>query len=497
MKSFLISAIVSSLVCVGIIGAYHTLVLVPAQSEPYEETIYANSAPRLETMEQAPPADTRATHRMASQASAPANFHQAAELAMPAVVHITSVKNISQLQGSYYELFGLRPKRKNARQAVSTGSGVIVSSDGFIVTNNHVIKDADELEVTLNDNRKFRATVIGTDPSTDLGVIRIEGEDLPTIAMANSDEVLVGDWVLAVGNPFNLSSTATAGIVSAIGRDLHIIEDQQPIESFIQTDAAVNPGNSGGALVNIQGELIGVNTAIASPTGTFAGYAFAVPTNLVAKVIRDLREFGTVQRGYIGIIKAVNLNGEIARQNQLPITEGVLISDVAPAGGAAKAGIKPGAVITAIEGVPVKNDAKLLELVSRNRPGDTIDVAVFLDGGYKTFPVQLTDSKGNTQLNASPRDERLNKLGVQFLPLSQRELSRWGVDNGVKIAKLYAGVLRSQTNIQTGFVILEVNGKPVGDIESLTQTLNNQTGSVELTGFYPGYRRIYSYRVKL
>ena len=425
----------------------------------------------------------------------PTDFHIAAERAMPAVVHIKSIRTrTTAAYDPFYELFGLRPRQESNRKQVSSGSGVILSRDGYIVTNNHVIRDADELEVSLYDNRSFRATVIGTDPSTDLGLIKIDSEvDLPVVELANSDAVRVGEWVLAVGNPFNLASTATAGIVSAIGRDLEIIKDQMAIESFIQTDAAVNPGNSGGALVNLEGELIGVNTAIASPTGAYAGYAFAVPANMVKKVVSDLKEFGAVQRGFIGITYAANLNGDLARDKGIDITEGVWVEGVADQGGARKAGIRNGDVIVSIDGIKVRNEAKLLELVARNRPGDVIEVKIYRDGRYQTLPVQLTNEYGETEVKASHRNAFLNDIGIELRDLSETERSRLGIERGVLISRLHAGKLRSQTDIQDDFIILKVNGEPVNNAEEVIDLMQRSGSAIELTGFYPGYRRLYAY----
>ena len=425
----------------------------------------------------------------------PTDFHLAAERAMPAVVHIKSILTMRRSDyDPFYELFGLRPRQGSGQQQTSTGSGVILSPDGYIVTNNHVIQDADELTVTLSDNRSFSATVIGTDPSTDLGLLKIEGQALPHVALANSDEVRVGSWVLAVGNPFNLASTATAGIVSAIGRDLEIIEDQMAIESFIQTDAAVNPGNSGGALVNLQGELMGVNTAIASPTGAYAGYAFAVPSNIVRKVVADLKQYGSVQRAFLGIRYAVDLNGEVAQQRGLDLTEGVLIEQVAPKGGADRAGIRGGDVIVAIDGIATRNDAKLLEVVGRKRPGDQVQVKVYRDGRYRTRAVQLTDREGNVSVEATRRNPVLNELGVTFEDVAPDNLRRWGIEQAVQVSRLYAGLIRKQTDMQDGFIILQLNGRDVGSAAELVQQLEQTDGPVELAGFYPGYRRLYTYR---
>ncbi|MCL4129827.1 UNVERIFIED_CONTAM: hypothetical protein GTU68_014256 [Idotea baltica] len=418
---------------------------------------------------------------------------------MPAVVHIKSIHTVTQRRNDpFYEFFGMRPQQRNSRQQVSSGSGVIISSEGYIVTNNHVIKDADELDVTLFDNRTYKATVIGTDPSTDLGLIKIDAENLSTVEIGNSDDVRVGTWVLAVGNPFSLASTATAGIVSAIGRDLEIIKDQMAIESFIQTDAAVNPGNSGGALVNLDGELIGINTAIASPTGTYAGYAFAVPANIVRKVVSDLKEFGTVQRAFLGIRYMEALNGEIAQKKGLSVTEGVFIDELVDFGGATKSGIQEGDVIVSIDGIKIKNDAKLLELVGRNRPGDRIDVKIIRDGKFKSFNVQLTNRDGSIEVVTPVRNETLNELGAEFRALTDREKDRIGTERGILVSKLYAGKIRRETDIKENFIVLKVNDKPVKSVQELMDDLEESRGrTVKLTGFYPQYNRLYSFTFEM
>lgn len=491
MKRIFSHLLVSGLVSVMVVGIYHYLGLRDATPTQQVTASQSLSEPIDDTFTQA------VDYRMPSTlATAPNDFHVAAERTMPAVVHIKSLTTVGRnvSMDPFYELFGLRPRQSGGRQQLSTGSGVILSPDGYIVTNNHVIKDADELTVTLYDNRSYSATVIGTDPSTDLGLIKIDAKDLPHTQLANSDAVRVGSWVLAVGNPFNLASTATAGIVSAIGRDLEIIEDRMAIESFIQTDAAVNPGNSGGALVNLEGQLIGVNTAIASPTGAYAGYAFAVPSNIVRKVVADLKEYGSVQRAFLGIRYATDLNGEVATERGLSITEGVLIEGVSERSGAYKAGIKNGDVIVAIDGLPVRNDAKLLEIVGRKRPGDQVQVKVYRQDRYRTLDVQLTDGNGNITVDASRRNETLNQLGVTFADVDPNVLRRYGVDQGVQVSRLYAGVLRKQTDMKEEFIVLQANGRDVANANALTKVLEQASGSIELTGFYPGYRRLYQYR---
>ena len=433
------------------------------------------------------------------------DFREAAYRTMPAVVHIKSNKTFTQRRRTsvWDEFFGYGGRGRSGSQTVSAGSGVIISSDGYIVTNNHVIEDADQLEVTLFDNRSFKAQVIGTYPLTDLGVIKIDALDLPLVELANSDNATVGEWVLAVGNPFNLSSTATAGIVSAIGRDLDIIKENgdeagMAIESFIQTDAAVNPGNSGGALVNLDGELLGINTAIASPTGAYAGYAFAVPANIVRKVVEDLIEFGKVQRAFIGIPDKgmMNINNEVAQRYGLELSEGVLITELTP-GGAAKAGLRAGDVITSIDGIEVKNSAKLMELVARNRPGDEIIVRVDRKGSVEEFRVTLTDAYGNTEFKATTRSTVLTDLGVDFKEADREKLNVYKFKHGVEVSKLVAGKIREQTDMRKGFIITMVNGDDVGTAESLIRRLERSRGRILLKGFYWGDQYYSNYEIDL
>lgn len=496
MKQVALSAITALIVSLVCIGSYHTYLsnLKEATEEigqetPSDDELFARGVSQDE-MPQFVPANR-------SLGQAPQNFNFAAQKAMPAVVHIKSFqsyqRNDNGFDNFYYELFGIKPQRYKGNQQLSSGSGVIISPDGYIVTNNHVIQDADELEVSLSDNRSYKATVIGTDPSTDLGLIKIEAKSLPSLSLANSDESQVGDWVLAVGNPFSLASTATAGIVSAIGRDLEIIKDRMAIESFIQTDAAVNPGNSGGALVNLEGNLIGINTAIASPTGTYAGYAFAVPANIVKKVVTDLKQYGSVQRAFLGVSNMQALNGDLSRKLGIDITEGVYVGDLTQQGGAYQAGIQAGDVIVSIDGVKTRNEAKLLELIGRNRPGDQIDVKVYRNKKNRSFRVTLTNAYGETVILAPKRNETLNKLGLSIRDLSGEEMSRLNIERGILVEKLYAGLLRSQTSIREKFIVLKFNGELIDSAEDFTKALESSKEKVSITGFYPRYNRLQTY----
>lgn len=332
-------------------------------------------------------------------------FGDAAESTLAQVVHIRA-RIVSRIPTDpRFEYFGdgfWGPSYRNQPQQQiqeASGSGVIVSSDGYIVTNNHVVGQAAEIIVSLYNGRGYKAKLIGTDPSTDLAVIKIDEDDLPEALLADSDDVRVGDWVLAVGNPFNLASTVTAGIVSAKARNINILTDNSAIESFIQTDAAVNPGNSGGALVNLKGELIGINTAIATPTGTYAGYSFAVPSNIVRKVMNDLIEYGEVQRGYLGVV-ILDLSWQLAEQLGLDLSQGVVIANLVRNGPADKAGLKIKDVILEIEGNPIHSTSRLLEIVASHKPGDELDMVVQRDGKKRNVSVKLQKSRQLQQIDS-------------------------------------------------------------------------------------------------
>ena len=308
---------------------------------------------------------------------APVDFTQAAEMSVGAVVHVKTKYNVygKQYVDPFYQFFFGRPQQQPQQQAQASGSGVILSEDGYIVTNNHVIQQANEIEVVLNDKRSFTAQLIGTDPNTDIALLKIEATDLPTLQMGNSDDLKIGEWVLAVGNPFNLTSTVTAGIVSAKARNINILDADMKIESFIQTDAAVNPGNSGGALVNTRGELVGINTAIASQTGSYAGYAFAVPTSIVQKVVADLRQYGSVQRALLGI-RMLDITSEVQQYYGLKSLEGVYIVEVVPGSAAENGGLASGDVLIAVDGTTVNSSSELQEKIARKNPGDEVTLTV-------------------------------------------------------------------------------------------------------------------------
>jgi serine protease Do len=425
------------------------------------------------------------------------DFVEAAEKTINTVVH---VKTEFKVPGNNYYFdpfnffFGNGGYYQPQQPAMASGSGVIISNDGFIVTNNHVIEKAEKIKIVLNNNKEYEATLIGTDPTTDLALLKVADNHLPFITFGNSDEVKIGEWVLAVGNPFNLTSTVTAGIVSAKARNINILNadvknGHAPIESFIQTDAAVNPGNSGGALVNTAGELIGINTAIKSNTGSFTGYSFAVPVNIVKKVIDDIMEFGMVQRAYIGI-SIRELDADFVKKEELKTNEGVYISDVTVNGAAEKSGIKSGDVITKIGNMNIKNVPQLQEQLGKFRPGDEIIVTIDRKGNEIELPVKLKNKEGNEDLVKKEYTELTNLLGADFEELTKDEKQKLRIDSGVKISKLYSGKLRS-SGINEGFIITKVDKKAVNSYRDIAQVLENKKGGVLIEGVYQNGMKAY------
>jgi len=375
---------------------------------------------------------------------------------------------------------------QQGRPQKSAGSGVIISPDGYIITNNHVINRADEIEVVLFNKSKYTAKVIGTDPSTDLALLKIDEANLPYIRYGNSDSVEAGQWVMAVGNPFNLASTVTAGIVSAKGRNIHILEDNFAIESFIQTDAAVNPGNSGGALVNMNGKLIGINTAIATPTGAYAGYSFAIPANLVHKVIEDLKNYGIVQRGFLGV-SIRNVDNEIAEEFNLLAIHGVYVAEVLSGSASDDAGIESGDIILSVNGVPVNSSPQLQEQVGRYRPGDELSVVFLRNGKERSVDIVLKNKNHTTDLVTKETVLLLEALGIQLEELSDSEKEESGISSGIKVSKVTNGKVRKYTDMQDGFIITRVNKQPVNSIETFIRILENKNGGVMIEGIYPDY----------
>ncbi|AUD02337.1 Do family serine endopeptidase [Spirosoma pollinicola] len=465
------------------------------------------------------------TGRLASMpggpSAVPGDFSTAAEAVTPMVVHIrtTMTRTVRQQQvpDIFREFFGdeLGGQRQPRRQqGQASGSGVIISKDGYIVTNNHVVQDADEVEVIMTDKRSFKAKVIGTDPLTDLAVIKVDAKDLPAITLGDSDALKLGEWVLAVGYPLDLESTVTAGIVSAKSRKIGILEqdyaqrqqgrtDKQatdmPLEAFIQTDAAINPGNSGGALVNLRGELVGINSAIASATGYYSGYGFAVPVSLVKKVSSDLLKYGNVQRGYIGILP-IELNSTIAKEKGLKLGRGIYIDSVVEKGAAEAAGLKKGDVIVKMEGQPLDSDVQMREIIGRRRPGDIVNVTINRDGSERDVKVELRNRNGGRDVikktDVTAATTSLSNLGASFEDLSAQEAKQLGVTGGVRVKKIIDGKL-AETDVEEGFIIVKANGKNVKttkDLQAIMASVKEGEGLM-LIGMYPNSSRMYYYAV--
>lgn len=422
------------------------------------------------------------------------DFIDAASKSVHAVVHIkTEYSRKNSMYDNFFdfhEFFGDSPYGKQA-PLEGAGSGVLISPDGYIVTNNHVVQDASKIEIVLNDKRSYEGTVVGTDPSTDLAVVHIKEINLPFLAYGNSDEVQIGEWVLAVGNPFNLTSTVTAGIVSAKARNINILgtPDGSSIESFIQTDAAVNRGNSGGALVNTRGELVGINAAIASGNGFYAGYSFAIPVNIVKKVVSDLIDFREVQRAFLGVVIR-DIDSKFAEEQGMKELRGVYVSEVNDGSAAKDAGILKDDVILSINNIIVNSTSELLGQVSRYRPGEKIVVAVNRDGNEKSFNVTLRNREGNTSIVKTEAKDIEPMLGAKMKVASADVLRKLGIDYGVQVTELKDGLLRN-AGIREGYVITEIDKKPIRSIEDVNKILSNKKGGVLLEGVYPNKVKAY------
>ncbi|MEO0732604.1 MAG: trypsin-like peptidase domain-containing protein [Bacteroidota bacterium] len=434
-------------------------------------------------------------------------FSTAAEKALPAVVHIKAGKasrfsgrqgggaplDPGQLPDALRDLFGNpgpggAPEGSDAPLRQGSGSGVIIGADGFIVTNNHVVEGSEVLEVVLNDQQTYDAEIIGTDPTTDIALIKIDAQDLPTVKFADSDKVKVGEWVVAVGNPFSLTSTVTAGIVSAKGRSIDIVRrsgGELAIESFIQTDAVVNPGNSGGALVDVNGDLIGINTAISSPTGVFAGYSFAVPSAIVKKVAEDLREFGIVQRGLLGA-RIQELNTKFAAEKGIDRDNGVYVSEVTDDSAAEEAGLETGDVITAVDGVSTLRNSELLEQLGRRRPGDQVTLTYERNGKERTTVARLRNSKGTTTaILPAPEPASVEEFGAEFVTLDEDTANELNIDGGIVIVDIKSGTLSEQTKFSPGFVITRIDGEIVEEISDFRNALQRAENVITIEGIYP------------
>jgi serine protease Do len=433
-------------------------------------------------------------------AGQPVDLSVAAEKALPAVVHIKFTQN-SKTQtvevqddpfGDFFNPFGFfgqdQGNGKQKRQVQTpkregSGSGVIISSDGYIVTNNHVVKDADELTITLNDNREFSGRIIGTDETTDLALIKISAKNLTPIVIGNSDNLKVGEWVLAVGNPFNLTNTVTAGIVSAKARTL----GANGVESFIQTDAAINAGNSGGALVNVSGELVGINAMLYSQTGSYSGYGFAIPTTLMNKVVSDIKKYGTVQRGLIGIEGSdvrnyIDSEKEKGNNVDLGVTEGVYVGKVTEDGAASTAGLKKGDVITSIDGKKVTKMAELQEITFNHKPGDKIEITYIRDKKSHRTSLTLENSKGNTSVI---KDADIDILGGAFKPISDQQKQDLNINSGLEVIRVNNGKLKD-AGVPKGFIIQKINDQSIKSIEDLQNAVKEASASKDAVLYIQG-----------
>ncbi len=431
------------------------------------------------------------------------DFTYAAERSVHSVVHVKTKYKMASSDysgGSLFEYFFGNPffgtprqPQPQSQERMASGSGVIVSADGYIVTNNHVINNASEVEVTLNDKRTFKAEIVGVDASTDIALLKIEANDLPVLPLGDSDRLKVGEWVLAVGNPFNLTSTVTAGIVSAKARNINILNSEMKIESFIQTDAAVNPGNSGGALVNTNGELVGINTAIASQTGSYAGYSFAVPVSIVGKVIADLQEFGVVQRAVLGV-QIRDITDEVAKENGLKTLSGAFVASVIDGSSARAAGIEQGDVINSVNGVEVASSSQLQEQVGRYRPGDKIKIGYIRKNVQHEVVVELKNRSGNTNV---VKAVDLNVLGATFGDVGDTFRYKYKISGGVLVESVTKNGKFDTAGIRKGFVILKVNNRAVAtprDIETAlaqAQSADEQSKVLFLSGIYPDGRVVH------
>lgn len=443
-------------------------------------------------------------------AGQPVDLTYAAEKSLPSVVHIKYVQNSKtktvEVQddpwGGFFDPFGFfgnpgggsRQQRVQTPKREATGSGVIISQDGYIVTNNHVVEGADELTVTLNDNREFSAKIIGTDKQTDLALIKVNAKDLPAITIANSDDLKVGEWVLAVGNPYNLNNTVTAGIVSAKSRGLGA--SANGIESFIQTDAAINPGNSGGALVNTRGELVGINAMLYSQTGSFTGYGFAIPTTIMNKVVADIKKYGSVQRVQLGItgtdvLNHINRQKDQGKEIDLGTNDGVYVNSVSEDGNGAEAGLEEGDVITKVDGKPIVKMSELQEMINAKRPGDKITLTYLRNKKKIEKTITLKNAQGNTK----PIEQAdIDVLGAQFRPVTKVMMEQLNINYGLEVIKVNSGALKD-AGINRGFIIQRVNEGMVKTIDDLQKEVKKASVSKDpvlyIQGMYPTGKKAY------
>jgi serine protease Do len=437
------------------------------------------------------------------------NFVAAAHSVTPAVVHVMteySPRTASRsrqnetldpfLRDFFGDEFGGRDYHQQPGPQMGSGSGVIIASNGYIVTNNHVIDKADKIEVVLEDKRKLQATLVGTDPSTDIALLKVDATNLPTVRYGNSDNIKVGEWVLAVGNPFNLNSTVTAGIISAKGRSVGIVQDvdaqgnNRGIESFLQTDAVVNPGNSGGALVNLNGDLVGINTAIASRRGSFEGYSFAVPSSIVSKVVDDLLKYGEVQRAFLGVTMR-EVDATLAKEKKIKNINGVYIIGFSENSAAKAAGLEEGDVITRVNDVPINTSAQLQEQVARYRPGDRIKVTYMRGDDENTLNTVLRNRLGDTKVVKREEAKAITFSGAKFEPLTKEEMSKLDLSGGAKVSSIRSSEFKN-TGIEDGFIITRIDKNRVEKPQDVERLLKNAGDEgVLLEGIYPDGRRAY------
>ena len=467
-------------VVTSLLSAFFAVLIYKTMFEEPQKILIKETLPAKQ-VDYVPEAPNRPAYGSSAATNYNEGFVKAAAAVTPAVVNIKASQETDYFFGGDRNGYG-----------ASTGSGVIISRDGYIITNRHVIDEGDKIEVTLNDKREFSAEIIGTDPSTDLALIKIKVKDeLPYLSFGNSDRLSVGEWVLAVGNPFNLESTVTAGIVSAKGRNINILEDRYSIESFIQTDAAVNPGNSGGALVNPAGELIGINTAIITRSGKYEGYSFAVPANLASKVINDLRQFGEVQRAILGVSIAA-IDNELAGKLNLPSVEGVHITEITRRGSADLAGLKPGDVIIKINDKKTGTMPELQEQIGRYRPGNMVTVQFYRNGKLQQAKVTLKNKNNSVAMSANNRDEFLLDLGFELRDLVPSEERRLGM-KGAKVTSIYRNSKIERTEMDPDYIITKVNDNRVRNLQECVNALKEAKDKVLLEGFYENYPGEYYY----
>lgn len=447
----------------GMMGSYITMLFIDTTAVPYQ-SISEHQQARL----------TRFAGDSVYRAPREMNFLQASGSVTPGVVHIRAIYGPGNFSLNPLEHFYDAPTR-------SSGSGVILTDDGYVVTNNHVVEDAGNIEVVMNNNQRFYAKVIGTDPSTDLALLKIRARGLPFVRFGDSDRMQPGEWVLAVGNPFELTSTVTAGIVSAKARNLRILRDRNnlQVESFIQTDAAVNPGNSGGALVNLQGELIGINTAIATATGSYSGYSFAIPSNLVRKVVDDLLEYGQVQRGLLGV-SIVDVDANVADELGLSVNQGVLVSGVNSSSAAEAHGIETGDVLIAINDLAVNSVSELQERVARHRPGEHVQVTFLRNGNTLRKEVTLRNYDGNEKL--IERESNVDMDGLEVEDVSYKRLAQLKLEGGVRV-KLVSKGKWLDAGVPSGFILGFIDKVPVDDVKDLKRVLEYKSGAMLVEGY--------------